>query len=391
MTPPPTPYEYVETPEALAALGRAMEAAHCLGLDTESDSMHSFFEKVCLLQVSLPGDRFYIVDPLKVRDMAPLRPSLEDPSIRKVLHGADYDIVCMKRDFSIAMRGTYCTMTAGLLLGLEKIGLADLVEAHFGVRLAKAFTRSDWAARPLSTGQLEYLVQDVQYLIPLMEKVDRAVLDADLAEEARIEFDRLEERVPASKEFDPYGFLRIRGARQLPERGRAVLKALVEMREAKSREIDRPAFKVIANDTLLRIAEAQPGNAGRLRGVKGVTPYVQRRYGDDVLEAVRRGLADPATVPDRAPPKVDGASEGRRMSFAAQKRHGRLKDWRAAASKKTGRTPLAILPNPAMFDVARNPPKDVAELAAMPGVGPHRAGLYGEAILRVVGPKKPGS
>ncbi|MCK6482314.1 MAG: HRDC domain-containing protein, partial [Planctomycetes bacterium] len=352
-------------------------------------SMHSYFEKVCLLQISLPGDRIFIIDPLRVKDLSPLKARLEDPAVRKVLHGADYDIVCLKRDFGIAMRGTFCTMTGGLLLGLEKIGLADMVERQFGVRLAKAFTKSDWAARPLSTGQLEYLVQDVQFLIPLAEEVDRRLREADLVEEAAIEFARLEERQPAPREFDPWGFLRVRGSRALPERGRAILRALVAMREEKSREIDRPPFKVIANDTLLRVAETAPESAGRLRSIKGISPYVMRRWGDDVLEAVKRGLADPETVPDRAPPRVDGEGDGeRRMSFAAQKRHGRLKEWRTEAARKAGRTTLAVLPNPAMFDLARTPPKDLAALAAMPGVGAHRAKLYGEEILRIVTPKR---
>jgi ribonuclease D len=379
---------FIETPEALAALGAEAAGVPCLGIDTESDSMHSYFEKVCILQVALPGERYYVIDTLKVRDLAPLKGPLENPAVRKVLHGADYDIVCLRRDFGFALRGTFCTMTAGLLLGLPKIGLADMVEMNAGVRLAKAFTRSDWSARPLSAGQIEYLVQDVQYIIPLAEEMDRRLREADLLEEARIEFERLEARLPAAKEFDPWGFLRVHGARELPERGRAVLRALVAMREERAREIDRPAFKVLANDTLLRLAQARPDGPGRLRGVKGVTPYILRRYEADILAAVKKGEEDPSQVADRAPPRVDPDNADRRMSFAAQKRHGRLKEWRAAKAVKAGRTPLAVLPNPAMFELAKEPPKDVAALSAVEGLGPHRARLYGEEILRVLHGKR---
>jgi ribonuclease D len=386
VTAPPAvpPYAYVDTPEGVAALGAAMAGVGIIGLDTESDSMHSYFEKVCLIQVVLPGDRIFIVDSIRVRDLAPLKAPLEDPAVRKVLHGADYDIVCIKRDFGISMGGTFCTMTAGLLLGIPKIGLVDMVESQFGVRLAKAFTRSDWAARPLSAGQLEYLVQDVQYLLPIAAEMDRRLKEAALEEEARLEFERLERRAPASREFDPWGFLRVRGTRALPERGRAVMRTLVELRERRSRELDRPPFKVLANETLVRIAEAKPETLQSLRGVKGVTPYVLRRYGEDVVDAVRRGLADPETVPDRAPPRSDPEPGERRMSFSAQKRHGRLKEWRSQKSAKIGRTTLAILPNSAMFDVSREPPKDLAALALVEGIGAHRAALYGEDILRIL-------
>jgi ribonuclease D len=389
LTAQPPEHLWVSTPEALRDLGREASASALIGIDTESDSMHSYFEKVCLVQIVLPGDRIFLVDTIAVRDLSPLKPALEDPAVRKVLHGADYDIVCMKRDFGIAMRGTFCTMTAGLLLGIPKIGLADMVETNFGVRLAKAFTRSDWSQRPLSPGQVEYLVQDVQFLGPLAGIMDGRLREADLLEEAAIEFRRLEIRDPAPRAFDPWGFLRIRGSRDLPERGRAILRALVAVREERSKELDRPPFKVLANDTLLRIAAKHPADIGALRGIRGVTPFVLKRHGDDILQAVKAGLSDPGPVPNRAPPTPPEPGDGdRRLSFAAQKRHGRLKEWRSARSAALGRTTLAILPNHALFEVARTPPRDVAALAAVPGVGLHRATLYGEEILRVVGAKQ---
>ncbi len=384
LSPPRAPFRYVETPEDLAALGEALHGVPCIGLDTESDSMHSYFEKVCLIQVVLPDDRIFVVDTIRLRDVSPLREALEDRNVRKVLHGADYDIVCLKRDFRISLRGTFCTMTAALFLGLEKIGLGDLVRTHFSVDLPKAFTKSDWSSRPLSDGQMEYLVQDVQFLLPLARNLEDRLRETELQEEVGLEFERLEERSPAAREFDPWGFLRVRGARDLPERGRAILRELVALREERAREVDRPTFKVLANDTLIRIAQARPDSGGRLRAVKGVTPYILRRYGDDLVAAVRRGLESPEGVPDRPPPPtVDGDSPGR-MGFAAQKRLGRLKDWRKATSENAGRTPVAILPNHVMFDLARTPPGDAAALAAHPGLGTHRAALYGQAILEIL-------
>jgi ribonuclease D len=384
LTPSPLPHRYIETTEELAELGEILRGASCIGMDTESDSMHSYFEKVCLIQFVLPGERVFVVDSIRLRNMAPLAPALEDPSIRKILHGSDYDIVCIKRDFQISLRGTFDTMTGALLLGLEKIGLGDLVRAHFDVDLAKAFTRSDWSTRPLSAGQVEYLVQDVQYLLPLAEAIENRLREADLMQEAFMEFERLEERAPTPREIDPWAFLRIRGAKELPERGRAVLRELVILREEKSREIDRPTFKVLANETLIRLAQAQPDSMGRLRAVKGVTPYLLRRYGDELVEAVRRGLESPEGVPDRAPPKPGGGDPSLRMGVSAQRRLGRLKEWRKVAAEKAGRTTLAVLPNHAMFEVARLMPTDLEALAACGGVGSHRAAVYGEEILTLL-------
>ncbi|MHC4923403.1 MAG: ribonuclease D [Planctomycetota bacterium] len=387
-SPEPPPYEWIDSDDALRALGDRLDGVKVVGIDTESDSMHSFFEKVCLVQVSIPGDEHFLVDPLAVTDMEPLRPALEDPDVQVILHGADYDIVCMKRDFGISIRGTFCTMTAGLILGLEKIGLGDLVNESYGVTLAKAFTRSDWSVRPLSEGQLEYLVQDVQYLIGLKERMEGKLAKADLVEEASIEFQRLEEREPAPREFDPWGFLRMKGSRDLPVKSKAVLRELVLYRDERARAQDRPAFKVVGNDTLLRIARERPRTMGRMRAIKGVSSYVARRHGDGLLDAVRKGLTSEEKIPEKVPPKPTAQNGDRRMNFASQKRHGRLKDWRKETAEATGKTPLAILPNHAMFLVAKSPPETVDELAALPGVGASRAKQYGEAILRLVGPRK---
>jgi ribonuclease D len=382
--PPPLPsHRWLDTPEGIAELGALLVNERIIGLDTESDSMHSYFEKVCLVQIVLPGDRIFLVDPLKTRDLSALKPALEDPAIRKVLHGADYDIVCMKRDFGISLRGTFCTMTAATLLGVERFGLGDLVKRKYGVTLAKAFTTSDWAARPLSPGQVEYLVQDVQFLLGLAEDLDRDLRAKELVEEVSLEFARLEAREPTPRALDPLAWLRVKGARDLPERARSVLRSLVEVREERAREMDRPTFKVLANETLLRIAQASPLTPARLREVRGVTPYVLKRHGDAVLEAVKKGVEDPRPAPDRAPPGAPPPPE-ERLGFAGQRRLGLLKDWRREAAERSGFTTLAILPNPAMILLARNPPRDAAGVAAVPGVGAHRAAKWADAIVQVL-------
>ncbi len=386
MTPNCAPHTWIETPEGVATLGETLRGETFIGLDTESDSMHSYFEKVCIMQVALPGDRFFVLDTLKVRDLSPLAPALADARIRKVLHGADYDIVCLKRDFRLELRGSFDTMTAAMMLGVERFGLADLVRVEFGVTLEKAFTRSDWSTRPLSAGQRAYLVEDVQFVIPLAQRLEARLQESGLVEEAAIEFRRLEERVPTPRDEDPWAFLRLRGVRDLPERGRAVLRELHRLREETARAMNRPTFKVLANETLLRIAQARPETTSALRSLKGVTPYILRRYGDDLVTAVRHGLEAPDALPDRPPPRPDDAV-GARLGLSGQRRLGRLKDWRKAVVEKTKRTSIAVLPNHAMFEIARTPPPDLASLAAVPGVGEHRASLYGEDILRIAEPR----
>jgi ribonuclease D len=253
------------------------------------------------------------------------------------------------------------------------------VERFFDVRLEKAYTRSDWSRRPLGAEQLDYCYQDVAYLVPLMDIQHQRLRDAELLEEAQIEFERLALREAQPKEFDPHGWVRIRGSRDLSLDKQGVLAALFVLRDRIARRLDRPPFKVLGNDTLLRLAQAAPRRLEQLRQVKGVSSYVAGRMGRDVLVAVQQGL-DHGEPPER--PRPPRRAEGqRRMDMQAQQRFAALKDWRSAASQKSGVTTMAILPNYAMSEVARLVPRSLDELAGVPGVGRRRAERWGKEIL----------
>ena len=143
-----SPLVMVEDADALAKMCERLKARSVIGVDTESDSMHHFQEKVCLIQIS-DVDTDYIVDPLAVKDLSPLGEIINDPKVLKVLHGADYDIVSLKRDYGFTFRNLFDTMIAAQFLGFVKFGLADLVRDTFGVFMDKKFQTHDWASRPL--------------------------------------------------------------------------------------------------------------------------------------------------------------------------------------------------------------------------------------------------
>jgi len=95
-------------------------------LDTEADSMHNYPEKVCLIQLSIRGSH-YLVDPLSGLDLQPLGPLLRDPGVTKILHGADYDLRVLQRDFGFVIQGLFDTMVAARLVGEDAVGLAALL------------------------------------------------------------------------------------------------------------------------------------------------------------------------------------------------------------------------------------------------------------------------
>jgi ribonuclease D len=278
------PPELVADPEALARLIEALRPEPVIALDTESNSFHVYRERVCLIQLSI-GARDYVVDPLAV-DVAPLGAVLTDGR-ETVLHGADYDVRCLKREFGWRLPRLFDTMAAARRLGRKELGLSALVHAQFGVRLSKTFQRSDWGRRPLERAQIAYAALDTHFLLPLHATLAAELEVRGAVAAAQAEFDRIAGGEPRERVFDPEGFRRLPRARDLDAAGRAVLRALWIAREARAREADRPPFKVLAEETLVLLARVRPRTTEELSRVRGITPAVLRRMGDDVLRAVR--------------------------------------------------------------------------------------------------------
>src|SRR3954451_11927981 len=147
-----------------------------IAVDTEADSLHSYFDKVCLIQISVPGEDL-VVDPLRKLDLRRFGEVLADRGIVKILHGADYDLRILNRDFGFTPANLIDTMICAQLLGYEAIGLAALLERHFALKLDKSHQRADWAQRPLPRDMLAYATTDTRHLVELADKL-RAELEA---------------------------------------------------------------------------------------------------------------------------------------------------------------------------------------------------------------------
>jgi ribonuclease D len=293
MTPRPVPEgppTLIADPEALAGLVDAIRPEPVLAFDTESNSFHVYRERVCLLQLST-RTQDYVIDPFAV-DVAPLGAVLCDGR-ETVLHGADYDVRCLKREYGWRLPRLFDTMAAARRLGREGLGLSALVEQHFGVRLSKAFQRSDWGHRPLTREQLAYAALDTRFLLPLRDLLAGELDQRNAVEEARREFDRIAAVEPKERVFDPEGWRKMRASRDLDPAGRAILRALFLAREERARAVDRPPFKVLAEQTMIDISRRRPQSLDELGRIPGVTPAVLKRMGAAILEAVAAAPAVP--------------------------------------------------------------------------------------------------
>ena len=159
----------------------------------------------------------YIVDPIVLRDLTTLAPFFANPGQQKVFHAAEYDVICLRRDYGFEFTNLFDTMSAARTLGWPQVGLAAILETHFGVTMDKRFQRADWKRRPLTPEQLDYARMDTHYLLALRERQLEALTNAGCMTEAQEEFERLAllRRESDSERPDPAAFWRVKGAREL--------------------------------------------------------------------------------------------------------------------------------------------------------------------------------
>src|SRR4030066_146414 len=235
-------YEWIETLPRLEEVARILGQAKIIGVDLEADSLYHYFEKVCLIQIATESAS-YVMDPLALRDLSALHPVLSNPRIRKVFHGADYDIRSLYRDFRVEVENLFDSQLACKFLGLRETGLEALLRSRFHVELNKKYQRADWSQRPLSPEMVEYAAMDGMYLITLAR-----MLEAELEVKGRLSWVEEEclflSKVRFTLPSHAPLYLKVKGAYLPAARIHAVLAALLEFREAQAQKSDLPSFMV---------------------------------------------------------------------------------------------------------------------------------------------------
>jgi ribonuclease D len=253
-------YIYVRDRAALEILIERIGAAEKIAVDTEADSLHNYFEKVCLIQLSLAGQH-YIVDPLRELDLTRFLEALAEKPL--IVHGGDYDLRMMRASMGYRPRGeVFDTMIAAQLLGMEQIGLAALIERFFGIAIGKEGQKSDWSRRPLSEKQLRYAVNDTRFLDELAAR-----LHGELRERGRVDWHRESCRAMVQSSGrdisrDTEEAWRIKGSGRLSRRQLAYLREIWRWRDQHARRANVPPFKVFGNEQIFEVllwAESHPG------------------------------------------------------------------------------------------------------------------------------------
>ncbi len=357
----------------VAALADRLCAQPAIAVDTEANSLYAYREKVCLIQISIPGAD-YVIDPLAPIDLHPLAPLFADDQIQKVFHASEYDVMCLRRDFGFTFACLFDTMWAARILGWQRVGLGDILQEHFDITLDKKWQRHNWGKRPLEPAALAYAQFDTHYLLRLRDVQQRELHQLDRLEEAREVFADLSEARYNGREFNPDDIWHIKGVWDLSGRAQAILRQLLMLRDREARHQDRPAFKVIGDRTLIQIAAQAPRTTEQLSTIEGMTTGQVQRYGAALLEAIVRGSKSPLpTPPDYHAPDPSVLA-----------RYEKLRAWRKLAAAQRHVEPDVIVSNAVLMDLAHRQPRTVADLPSLPGLGAWRKKTYGQAMIDVL-------
>lgn len=360
-----------------------------VAVDTESNSLHAYREQVCLIQFST-AEIDYLVDPLALKDLTILGPIFSDPAIEKIFHAAEYDLICLRRDFGFRFANLFDTMVAASILGKPEIGLASLLEDEFGLNLDKRFQRADWGQRPLSPGLIDYARLDTHYLIILRNQLYDELLETERLPLAQEDFNRLcliSNRVAEAgngnkskngNNGNREPCWRISGSNDLSPQQAAVLQELCTYRDHIAAAINRPLFKVISDDTLLAIASSLPDNLDALRQIHGMTPGQIHRHGHALLGAVKRGLQAPPLYFTRSPRPDD--------QFLSRLDH--LRQWRKKTAQDLKVKSDVVLARDLLFTLAEKNPATNLELDEVLSEVPWRREHFGAQILNVLTHKR---
>ena len=370
----PSPIPITEASQ-LALLVARLAQQPIVAVDTESNSLHAYQEQVCLLQFSVP-DADYLVDPLSGLDLSPLGEIFANPDIEKVFHAAEYDVMCLRRDFGWTFANLFDTMWAARVLGWPRSGLGNILQEKFDVQMNKSWQRHDWGRRPLSSEALAYACLDTHYLIPLREQMMAELEQKERLQEAREFFVQVAQVEPSFRTFDPDRCLwRVKKVRDLEPETRAVLRELLIWRDGEARRRNRPSFKVLNDQILIALAQAQPKHVNQIQDVAGFKSYHVHRYGQKIVRAVLKGTQ---AKPPQPPPHP------RRPSDEVFKRYKALRDWRKKVSGQRGVDSDVIISNAVLWTLAHHAPQTLDQLAKLNTLGAWKHKTYGEALLNVL-------
>ena len=281
------------TAAAVDDLCEAIRQAGRFALDTEFVGENSFLPRLALVQIALPDQRILLVDAQAVPDLGRLWELVADPGTETVVHALEQEARFCWHATGALPANLFDVQLAAAFTG-ERFpsALAHIARTFLGLRLDQRHTRTDWARRPLSAGQIEYAAEDVDHLLPLADQIAQGLHALGrhdwLAEESSARLATLQEDLTTPR------WWRISGGHRLRGRHLAVVREIYLWREAVAASRDRPRRRILRDDLVIAAAEGLPEDEEGLRRIRGFERFPGRDL-EAVLGAIQRAQTMPSS------------------------------------------------------------------------------------------------
>lgn len=260
-----------------------------VAVDTERASGYRYWQRAYLVQLRRAGAGTVLIDPIGLDDLSELADVLNP--LEWVLHAASQDLPCLT-ELGLRPAAVFDTELAARLAGLERVGLAPLVEELLGYHLQKGHGAADWSRRPLPEDWLAYAALDVELLLPL-----RAAVAAELDAQGKLgwaaeEFEAVRTAGPPAPRIDSWrrtsGMHRIQKARDL-----AAVRELWQTRDRLARQRDVAPGRVLPDAAIIDAVLADPPDEAALLSRPVFNGRAQRRHVKTWLAALQAARALP--------------------------------------------------------------------------------------------------
>ncbi len=304
-------HHWIDSAGALSDVAERLARCPRIGFDTEFMRVRTYWPELALLQTS-DGSRIDLIDPVALPDLSALRAMLTAPTPVKLLHSASEDLVALAPIAQAPIGGLFDTQVAAAFAGLGPgIGYQRLVLTVVNVELAKAETRSNWLARPLSDAQLAYAEADVEHLFAvhdaLMELLTRRnMLDWCLAECQRL----ADNAALGDGAGQPHH--EFKSLWRWPDERQYLLRRVLDWREATARAVNRPRLWIFDNPTAVQLAEARPTDTAAINALLSSQRAFPKRALGDLIDCLTQPIDDASLVDfSPIPPPLRGEDERR--------------------------------------------------------------------------------
>ena len=277
----------LETQDSINNFVSMISSTNTIGLDTEFVRIRTYYPKLCLVQISSKLG-IGCIDYLKNNDLNKLWKLVYNPEILKIFHSARQDLEILFLIKNQIPVNIFDTQIAASLLGYPpQMGIKQLLKDELNTKISKAETRSDWSKRPLNSLQIEYALEDVDYLIDLHNVLEKKLKAKKRYLWALEDSSRILTNI--DELFNPdSAWKKISGIKNLKNKNQFLAVKLARWREKTAIKMDLPRQWVLSDQSLIEIAKKGPMSLAQLKNIENKSRHLQKSELEQILKLVKK-------------------------------------------------------------------------------------------------------